>query len=185
MRAQTTSQFRGTQLLSRPSVRQCRTGRSVVPQANLFANLFGGGKKKESAPAEYVDDADLPFPKTLLNPTYLKGRKLALAYMASRDGWSPKAFHEKVILLPGMTHLPVRLLLNPIQLIFPCLPVPYSRSSSYNHRLISRDPQSFSQSRRTTRSLAASIHADLRARTTTAALSTPSCSSSPRREAIP
>lgn len=58
----------------RRTARRLQRSQKLLVSANLFANLFGGGKKKESEPANYVSDEDLPFPRTLLSSTYLKGK---------------------------------------------------------------------------------------------------------------
>lgn len=74
------------------------TPRRPPHPAAWWSSLFGGGSDadatatKRQLPAA-VDDADLPFPRALLAGTHVAARPLALAYRASRDGWSALDFH--------------------------------------------------------------------------------------------
>lgn len=82
----------------------------MIPMASLWdsaRSLFGGGdsssgeKEKIRAAEEeeliLIDPNSLPpcLPDAVLSRTFLSGRALAVAYIASRDGWSALRFHEK------------------------------------------------------------------------------------------
>lgn len=65
-------------------------------RAGFWQSPFGGGDKSAApAPPAKGEDVAPPFcPELLLRGTFLEGRQLARAYVASRDGWSARAFHE-------------------------------------------------------------------------------------------
>ena len=81
----------------RPCAPTPRRHTTLPPPAAWWSSLFGGDgdastpTKPTLPPA--VDDADLPFPRALLAGTHVASRPLALAYRASRDGWSALDFH--------------------------------------------------------------------------------------------
>ncbi|KAF3449468.1 hypothetical protein FNV43_RR10196 [Rhamnella rubrinervis] len=61
-------------------------------------NLFGwniGRRKNDYTPqTNYHDLDDLPFPPSLIDKTFLKGRELKCCYKASIDGFSATDFHN-------------------------------------------------------------------------------------------
>ena len=80
----------------------------MVPRASLWDSIFGGGSggdkgdkaaKEEEEEEDFalLDPGSLPacLPEAVVSRTFLAGRALAVAYVASRDGWSALRFHEK------------------------------------------------------------------------------------------
>lgn len=67
-----------------------------------WEDVFGGWGKGEqvnksatpSGTSAALPPEELPFPPELLDSTFLRGRQLALAFRASRDGWSAAVFHQ-------------------------------------------------------------------------------------------
>ena len=83
--------------------------RTVPPRASLWDSIFGGGgeAKEEAAAKSKTEEEEedlvlldpgsspLPLPDSVLSRTFLAGRSLAVAYTASKHGWSALSFHER------------------------------------------------------------------------------------------
>ncbi|XP_065879047.1 uncharacterized protein [Euphorbia lathyris] len=60
---------------------------------SLFGWKFGNSDSKDKPLPKY-HDIDLPFPLSLVDSTFLRGRELKCCYRASTDGFSATKFHE-------------------------------------------------------------------------------------------